>query len=62
MVNPPEEAARTRRLSIAFFHHPNYDALIECIAPPGEAKYPPVSSGAYRDEKYRQTRVQEPTA
>jgi isopenicillin N synthase-like dioxygenase len=63
VVNPPAElAASTRRLSIAFFHHPNYDALIECIAPPGEAKYPPVSSGAYRDEKYRQTRVQEPTA
>jgi isopenicillin N synthase-like dioxygenase len=57
VVNPPEEAARTRRLSIAFFHHPNYDALIECIAPPGEARYTPVLSGAYRDEKYRQTRL-----
>ncbi|WP_424140064.1 isopenicillin N synthase family dioxygenase [Roseomonas chloroacetimidivorans] len=58
VVNPPDsEAARSRRLSIAFFHHPNYDASIECIAPPGEAKYPPVLSGAYRDEKYRQTRV-----
>ncbi|MBP0496138.1 isopenicillin N synthase family dioxygenase [Pararoseomonas indoligenes] len=58
VVNPPDsEAARSRRLSIAFFHHPNYDASIECIAPPGGAKYPPVLSGAYRDEKYRQTRV-----
>ncbi|WP_043837569.1 isopenicillin N synthase family dioxygenase [Muricoccus aerilatus] len=58
VVNPPDsEAARSRRLSIAFFHHPNYDASIECIAPPGAAKYPPVLSGAYRDEKYRQTRV-----
>lgn len=58
VVNPPDSvAARSRRLSIAFFHHPNYDALIECIAPPGAAKYPPVLSGAYRDEKYRQTRV-----
>ena len=57
VINPPEAAARTRRLSIAFFHHPNYDALIECIAPPGEARYAPVLSGAYRDEKYRQTRL-----
>ena len=58
VVNPPAEvAARTRRLSIAFFLHPNYDATIECIAPPGQAKYPPVNSGEYRDFKYRQTRV-----
>jgi isopenicillin N synthase-like dioxygenase len=58
VVNPPAEiAARTRRLSIAFFLHPNYDAVIECIAPPGQAKYPPVGSGEYRDFKYRQTRV-----
>ncbi|SDB73312.1 isopenicillin N synthase family dioxygenase [Belnapia rosea] len=63
VVNPPDSlAARSRRLSIAYFQHPNYDALIECIAPPGEAKYPPVLSGAYRDEKYRQTRVKEPAA
>lgn len=56
--NPPTPAAaRARRLSIAFFHHPNYDASIECIAPPGEAKYPPVRSGDYRDLKYQQTRV-----
>ena len=58
VVNPPDSvAARARRLSIAFFHHPNYDASIECIAPPGEAKYAPVRSGDYRDLKYRQTRV-----
>jgi len=58
VVNPPAPvAARAQRLSIAFFHHPNYDASIECIAPPGEAKYPPVRSGDYRDLKYRQTRI-----
>jgi len=58
VVNPPDSvSARAQRLSIAFFHHPNYDASIECIAPPGEAKYPPVRSGDYRDLKYRQTRV-----
>ena len=58
VVNPPASAAaRARRLSIAFFHHPNYDAAIECIAAPGEAKYPPVRSGDYRDLKYQQTRI-----
>lgn len=57
VVNPPSDAAPEARLSIAFFHHPNYDALIESVSPEGEAKYPPVLSGAYRDLKYRQTRV-----
>lgn len=58
VANPPDSvAARSKRTSIAFFHHPNYDAVVECIAPPGKAKYPPVLSGRYRDEKYMQTRV-----
>jgi isopenicillin N synthase-like dioxygenase len=58
VVNPPADiASRARRLSIAFFLHPNYDTIIDCIAPPGEAKYPPIGSGAYRDFKYQQTRV-----
>jgi len=46
-----------KRLSIAFFQQPNYDALIECICPPGKAKHPSVRSGEYRDLKYRQTTV-----
>jgi len=58
VVNPPlSETAGNSRLSIAFFQQPNYDAVIECLCPPGEAKYPPVTSGAYRDLKYRQTRT-----
>jgi isopenicillin N synthase-like dioxygenase len=58
VVNPPvSSAGSSQRISIAFFHHPNYDAKIECVAPPGEAKYPPVLSGEYRDLKYRQTRA-----
>jgi isopenicillin N synthase-like dioxygenase len=58
VVNPPTRlAGGSKRLSIAFFHQPNYDALIECVAPPGQAKYPPVRSGEYRDLKYRQTAV-----
>ena len=59
VVTPPASSAGSKRLSIAFFHHPNYDARIECIAPPGKAKYPPVGSGEYRDLKYRQTRLME---
>ena len=56
VVNPPA-GSNLPRLSMAFFLHPNYDAMIEAIAPPGEAKYPPVQSGAFRDWKYSQARV-----
>jgi isopenicillin N synthase-like dioxygenase len=56
VVNPPPTSAANRaRLSIAFFNHPNYDVLIECIAAPGQAKHPPVMSGEYRDLKYAKT-------
>jgi len=56
VVNPPPTRAANRaRLSIAFFNHPNYDVLIECIAAPGTAKHPPVMSGEYRDMKYAKT-------
>ena len=54
VVNPPPGDGRPR-LSIAFFNHPNYDVTIECLAPPGAAKYPPVRSGDYRDLKYAKT-------
>jgi len=60
VVNPPASvAAQSKRLSIAFFHHPNYDARVECIAPDGAARHAPVMSGEYRDLKYRQTRLTE---
>ena len=54
VVNPPTTVNRAR-LSIAFFNHPNYDVSIECLAPPGQAKHPPVLSGDYRDVKYAKT-------
>lgn len=57
VVNPPAGSQQSARISIAFFHHPNYDALIECVAPKGQAKYPPIRSGDYRDFKYQQTRI-----
>ena len=56
VVNPPPGAAAGRpRLSIAFFNHPNYDALIECLPTQGAARHAPVLSGDYRDVKYAKT-------
>jgi isopenicillin N synthase-like dioxygenase len=56
VVNPPLDDGRNApRLSIAFFNHPNWDVLVECLAPTGLAKYPPVLSGDYRDLKYAKT-------
>jgi isopenicillin N synthase-like dioxygenase len=47
VVNPPPEAgAASRRQSLVFFHNPNYDAPVESLVP-GEAKYPPTTSGAH---------------
>ena len=50
VVNPPLDAAQpTRRMSIGFFLHPNYDTIISSlpgrIAPAIPAKYPPVLAG-----------------
>jgi len=56
VINPPSGGGpRAARLSIAFFNHPNYDVLIECLPTQGPAKHPPVLSGDYRDLKYAKT-------
>ena len=52
VVNPPaERRAGSRRASIAFFHQPNYDALIECLPtcrrPDHPPRYAPTTSGAH---------------
>ncbi len=54
VVNPPAGDGPPR-LSVAFFHHPNYDVTIECLASQGAARHPPVRSGDYRDLKYAKT-------
>ena len=62
VINPPfEVASSVRRISIGYFHQPNYDAMIECIPtcagrdnPP---RYAPVRSGDYRDKKYSDTLI-----
>jgi isopenicillin N synthase-like dioxygenase len=55
VVNPPPGGPARARLSIAFFNHPNYDVLIECLPTQGPARHPPVRSGEYRDLKYAKT-------
>jgi len=50
VVNPPRDlAANSTRMSLVFFHQPNYDAMVSCLescaAPDKPAKYQPVSSG-----------------
>jgi len=49
VVNPPRDRCMSTRLSLVFFHQPNYDALAECIPtcqsvdnPP---RYEPITSG-----------------
>ena len=59
VVNPPLEAgAAARRLSIVYFHTPNYDACIECIPSRTDADhpplYPPILAGEHLAEKLRQ--------
>jgi isopenicillin N synthase-like dioxygenase len=55
VVNPPVEPFVPKpRQSIAFFLHPNHDALIECIPTcmdGAEAKHPPILAGQYMKEK-----------
>jgi isopenicillin N synthase-like dioxygenase len=52
VVNPPMElAASSRRLSLVFFHNPNYDAPVAALpgtVPAGQApKFPPTTSGEH---------------
>lgn len=51
VVNPPrDQAVGSRRLSLIFFHQPNYDARVECLPSclgTTGAKYAPITSGAH---------------
>jgi isopenicillin N synthase-like dioxygenase len=56
VVNPPLGGAASRpRLSIAFFNHPNYDALIECLPSREAATHASVLTGEYRDAEHAKT-------
>ena len=57
VVNPPQEhASDSARISLVFFHQPNYDAVVSCLpgcASTGQpAKYAPVSSGDHLLSKF----------
>jgi isopenicillin N synthase-like dioxygenase len=54
---PPADAWEgSDRLTIAFFHQPNYDAVIDCLPSCQDAEHPPryvpVTSGAHLRAKY----------
>ncbi len=62
VVNPPmDTAAMSRRQSLVFFHNPNYDALIECIAscqsPTNPPKYPVTTSGEHLRSQFVRTQT-----
>lgn len=46
---------RRPRISIPFFHQPNYDAVVECLpsctSPDDPPRHPPVTSGAWLQQK-----------
>ncbi len=57
VVNPPRDlAGDADRVSLVFFHQPNYDAMIEClptVLEPGETpRYEPISSGDHLYSKF----------
>ena len=58
VVNPPAGWG-ARRLSVPFFFQANYDTLVECLptclAPGAMPKYPPVTVGAYRAQRFART-------
>lgn len=62
VVNPPEDqAAASRRLSLVFFHNPNYDAPVAALpgtVKRGEApKYPATTSGDHLRAQFMRTQL-----
>jgi isopenicillin N synthase-like dioxygenase len=60
VATPPRDTVSdTRRMSLVFFHQPNYDALIECLpsclAPGEEPRYAPITSGDHLTSKFTKT-------
>jgi isopenicillin N synthase-like dioxygenase len=53
---PPGAGAHSDRLTMAFFHQPNYDAVVQCLPSCWDAenppKYEPVTSGDHLRRKY----------
>lgn len=67
VVNPPaDQAAASRRLSLVFFHNPNYDASVKAlpgtVAAGEEPRYPPTTSGDHLRAQFVRTQVTETAA
>ncbi|KAB7741712.1 isopenicillin N synthase family oxygenase [Parvibaculum sedimenti] len=64
VVNPPrDKALGSRRISLVFFHQPNYDAMVTCLDSCHDEnrpiKYAPISSGDHLKSKFvKQTSVE----
>jgi isopenicillin N synthase-like dioxygenase len=54
VANPPAGWGQ-RRISVPFFFQANYDTVVSCLPAGGPPKYPPVSVGAYRAERFART-------
>ena len=54
VANPPA-GWNHRRISVPFFFQANYDTVVSCLPTRGPPKYPPVSVGAYRAERFART-------
>ncbi len=57
VINPPrDKLVGTRRISLVFFHQPNYDAMVSCLdsckGAGNPAKYAPISSGDHLRSKF----------
>ncbi len=57
VINPPrDEANDSRRISLVFFHQPNYDAMISCLPtclkPGEEPRHAVISSGEHLFSKF----------
>ena len=57
VVNPPADLAHdSARLSLVFFHQPNYDTIVSCLeschTPDDPPKYAPISSGDHLRSKF----------
>ncbi len=68
VANPPrDKALGSRRISLVFFHQPNFDAMVDCLPScqdsENPAKYAPVSSGDHLLSKFtKQTAVDQKVA
>jgi isopenicillin N synthase-like dioxygenase len=54
VANPPDGWS-ARRISVPFFFQANYDTVVDCLRQGETPKYPPVTVGAYRAERFAKT-------